>query len=273
MRFVWSLIRRAKCWRCSPFIAPSLGKVFEKAADHGQWRAQFVRDVGDEGAAHRFDASGVGDVEADQQLVPVTQGERTNGIDAGARRGRLEDEWRMLLRAREILGEARRAHQLLDDRAAVARQINAEMVACRAIAPLDLVTLVQDHQAIGNDVHGIPEGSQSRLEFLPVTKVVPQAARKLQEDSPQAPRVSGNSAPSGPSIHAASKARRRLWEPTTKSSANAAAAQPQTAPCITPASRARPTIGRTPVNNRRVNHAPAGRHRVVDGKTGDAPSL
>jgi hypothetical protein len=56
-RFVWSLIRRAILL---PLLATHRArhrrKVLEEAADYGQRRAQFVRDVGDEGAAHRLDA-------------------------------------------------------------------------------------------------------------------------------------------------------------------------------------------------------------------------
>jgi len=42
---------------------------FDKAVDHRQWGAQFVRDIGNEIAAHGLDALQMGDVAADEASV------------------------------------------------------------------------------------------------------------------------------------------------------------------------------------------------------------
>jgi hypothetical protein len=163
MRVVWSLISRAKCCAARRHRA-LVGKMLEEAADHGQRRAQFVRDVGDEGAAHRLDAPGIGDVEADQQLVAARREGPPGWRRRASRKPATAGERRLSGPDCQVLGETWRAHQLLDDRAAIARQANSQMRAGGAIAPLDLMAGVKDHQAIGDGVHGVAERAQARLD-------------------------------------------------------------------------------------------------------------
>ena len=68
MRLACSIII-GRNWRVTSGSGASISTGFQKAANHRQRGAQFVRDIGDSVAVHGLHAVQLGDVTRDQQLA------------------------------------------------------------------------------------------------------------------------------------------------------------------------------------------------------------
>ena len=113
----------------------------EKAREHRERRAQLVRDVGDEVAAHRLDARRAGDVPRQQQVLPRRRRRRSAATACAGRRGARQPHRLGEIAGAQVFDELRRAHQV-DDRLACgrARDRGRGARAAAVVAPLDAVS-------------------------------------------------------------------------------------------------------------------------------------
>ena len=137
---------------CSTSVSGRLRMRLEKARQHGQRRADLVRDVGDEVAPHRVGALALGHVLREHQLGAVAvAADRTAampGPRGSAHRDRLVEAAGL-----QVGDERRRADQVGDALAPVALRVEAEVVGGARVAPLDLVARVEQQHAVRRRLH------------------------------------------------------------------------------------------------------------------------
>ena len=163
---------------------------FEEAGEHGERRAQFVRDVGHEVAAHGFKVREVRGVVRDHQFLETAKRNNAYRERPLRLRGRGHLQRLAVLAAFQIGVERRIAHQVDEALAGVARRGNTEQALARDVRPLDLVVR-------GDDQHRVRRGGGCALEarqhfgepvFAPLG-VFHQRADAVEHLAPQAAGV------------------------------------------------------------------------------------
>ena len=119
-----------------------LREGFDKTGQHGQRCADFVRDVGDEVASHRFDALALGNVLCQHQLHAAAVRPHQHRQCCPAQRPEKHDGL-IEVGGLKIGHEGRRAHKVGDPLTPVARGVEAEVLCRDRVAPLDLVGRVE----------------------------------------------------------------------------------------------------------------------------------
>jgi len=114
--------------------------------DHGERRAQFVRDVGDEVAAHLFEAHQLGDVARDQQPKFVRVGNQTHVEAQLGRHGRGDVEQRLgLAPGRQPVRHRQRLQAFAERGVDVLRIAQAEQRRRCFVEPEDALVVARDH--------------------------------------------------------------------------------------------------------------------------------
>ncbi len=124
----------------------------EKAREHGQRRADLVRDVGDEVAPHRLGSLALGQVLRQHEpgvagVSPNENRERALAELGGQQHRPLE------IAALQVGDKLGRADQVRDALPLVAPRVEAEVVGSAGIAPLDVIRRVEQQHAVGRGLH------------------------------------------------------------------------------------------------------------------------
>src|SRR5690606_12495368 len=166
----------------------------EIAANHGQRRAQLVRCIRDEIAAHRLELHLPGDVAHDREplILPVRdQRDREPRVLPHRRR----DRHLLALRRREIAHEIRVTDEIVDAVADVARGIETEQPRRRRIAPEDLVIGVQDDAAAAERAAALPDRAQQAvILLLTVARLDADLVDAREQLGPEPPRLDARQA-------------------------------------------------------------------------------
>ena len=131
---------------------------FHKAAEHRQGRADFVRDVGHEIAAHGVGLRNGGDVARQQQRppFPISVQLHRQFLQVQDRAGAaFNDHLRGMVVLRKIPRKHRVAHQVNNVLQAVPLGVQTQMRRSGVIAPFDAGLLVQQDHAIGRGLNGL----------------------------------------------------------------------------------------------------------------------
>ena len=137
------------------------------AVHHSQWRAQLVRYVGDEIAAHLFHPQQLADVAHQQQGMPFRIGNQAQAqMQVGIlRRGDVGQ--RIDATAFDPGLEARDGHGIDQALVEIARVVDAEHAAGGRVEPADPVVRVDRDQCIRQGHGGIPERAQESEQLGP----------------------------------------------------------------------------------------------------------
>ena len=162
----------------------------DKAHQHGERRADFVRDVGDEVAAHGLGLLQRGDVARQQQQPAFAIGmqlrRHAHRVRVGAVAPRQHHVAREVAR-RAVGAEGRVAHQVADGLQRVALGVQAEVLLRDAVAPLDAALRVEQRHAIGRGLQRGQDAVQLRLAGrLALLALAQQAPRPVGHLAPQA---------------------------------------------------------------------------------------
>ena len=125
---------------------------FDKTHQHRQGRADFVRDVGHEVAAHGLGLLQRRDVARQQQVPPHPVGVDVHRQHDGPRGRAVAPRHQHRVGevlVRPVAAEGRIAHQVADRLLDVALGIKAEMALGHAVAPLDVTFGIHQHQPVG----------------------------------------------------------------------------------------------------------------------------
>ena len=152
---------------------------FQEAVDDGQRRAQFVRGVGDEIAAHHVDALGLGHIVSDQDLAAILE---RDDLDDQLAILDVERQRLLVVAEDDVVDKGRIADQIGDAHALVARVAEAQVLFGSRIAPFEEQHVVHDGDAVRQQAHGLAEAGQPFTEFLAVALVVAAQAIQARED-------------------------------------------------------------------------------------------
>ena len=156
-------------------VERQVAQGLEEARQHGQRGAELVRDVGDEIAPHRLGALALGQVLRQDQLeVAVVAPDRH--LNRARPAPRMERDGLVELAGLEVGDEGRRADQVGDPLAPVALRIEAEVIGRARVAPLDVVTGVEEQDAVRRRLHGRDELRQAQALGLGRPRQAAQAA-------------------------------------------------------------------------------------------------
>ncbi|MNR04744.1 hypothetical protein D3C85_1207320 [compost metagenome] len=164
-------------------VGRHVAQRFQEARQHGQGRAQFVRDVGDEVAARGFQAFDLRDVARDEQALIAGVGRQLHhhqpllallaqphqdGFGPGRTVG--------------VFHELRRAQQVQQVVAAVRGQAQTQVLARHAVAPVDLEVFIQGHRAVRQRLGGRQHALHGVAGFSQFAGAGPGVAVQRGED-------------------------------------------------------------------------------------------
>ena len=211
-------------------VERQVAQGLEEARQHGQRRADLVRDVGDEIAPHRLGALALGQVLRQDELeVAVVAADRHLQRARAARR--VEGDGLVELAGLQVGDERRRANQVGDALAPVALRIEAEVIGGARVAPLDLVAGVEEQDAVRRRFHGGEELRQAQA--LGLGRRARGRAGCARCDSRSRPR---SPASRGAGVSWAPRSQRSRRQPRIASK-TMTAANPSTAPISAPSKR------------------------------------
>ena len=163
---------------------------FHKAAEHGQWRADFVRDVGHEVAPHGLGQLHRGHVAAEHELALLAVGvdlHRNAGGLGRTRAGAVHLDLLPEVPGRHVGAEGRRAHEVAHILAQVALGIKAQVVGGREVAPLDAAIGIEQDHAVGRRLDGGQKVFEPRIAGAGLLlQLLDQLAVAFQQLAPQA---------------------------------------------------------------------------------------
>ncbi len=159
----------------------------DETAEHGEWRAQFVRDIGDEITAHLLETRQTRDVAPDDEFLQAAERRYLDRNVNFAVIRRVDFQQFGIVAALEILNEVGIAQQIEQAHAGIARVLDAEQARGGGIGPLDIAVLGQDDHGIRHGRGGALEPSQHLVQlFLAEFRLLHELADFVEHVAPQA---------------------------------------------------------------------------------------
>ena len=129
--------------------------VSRKPGQHRERRAQFVRHVGDEIAAHRLELVESRDVARQQELLRVAVGNDLHRKDRAAAARRAQFKWLRVIAGLDVGDEFRLAHEVDHRLAGVGLDVEVEMGFRSVVAPFDPIVGIENDHAVGMRARGL----------------------------------------------------------------------------------------------------------------------
>ena len=136
--------------------------------DHGQRRAHFVRHVGDEIAAHRFETLDVRHVAGKQQFLVVAERDQLDRQHMARHTGGRHQQPGSRIAAFQQGDELGLSDQIGERQADIAPEVDPELLLGNAIDGFDEVGALKDDDTIGHRLHGFALALQQVQQVLPV---------------------------------------------------------------------------------------------------------
>ena len=158
--------------------------VFEKAVNHRERCAQFMRYIGNKIAARGVGPFNLGNVKTHQQLAPVAE---RNGFErkqlAGVM-GRAVIKGFFRRRALQKRRQSRYPHDVSEAQSIVTPRLQTQMRRCRIVAPQQLIAAIEHGYAVGQRLRSLREELKLFIHCVVFTRFIAQCTIDAREYLP-----------------------------------------------------------------------------------------